>query len=117
MGKRRSDAAAVRLAPFELHERPGLEVVGQQDLERAAAWLGLRQRRQTRLDVLSDRKTRLLAGLLQCDMIDRSQRTALPMCPGDYPRFVPTGLDTQDQASNEDVPDFVGFELGLGLGD
>lgn len=39
------------------------------------------------------------------------------MLPGDDPCFVSTGLDTQDQTPNEDVPHFVGFGLGLGLDD
>gem|GEM_PF-4825976 len=83
----------------------------------AGPLLESRQCWQTLLDGLSYCLSRVRAGLLQRQVFNRTERTALPMLPGDDPRFVPTGLDTQDQASNEDVPHFVGFGLWLGLGD
>lgn len=83
----------------------------------AGPLLDRRQGWQTLLDGLSDGLRRVRSGLLQREVFNRTERTALPMLPGDDPCFMPTGLDTQDQAPDEDVPHFVGFGLGLGLGD
>lgn len=76
-----------------------------------------RQRRQSLLNGLSDGLRRVRPRVFQRQVFNRTERTALPMLPGDDPCLMPAGLDAQDEAPNEDVPHFVGFGLGLRLGD
>lgn len=83
----------------------------------ASPLLDRRQSWQTLLDGLSHCLSRMRPGVFQRQVVNGTERTTFPMLLGDDPRFVPTRLDAQDQTPNEDVPHFVGFWLGLGLGD
>lgn len=47
-------------------------------------------------------------------MSSRSQRTTLPMLPGDDPGFMPAGLHPEQETSHLCVPEFVRAVFRLG---
>lgn len=84
----------------------------EQRLERATFGLGLRERRQSRLNVLSNGLTGLVAGLVECQMFERPQCATFSVRPGDDPCLVSRGLHAKNQTTNLGVPELIGGDLG-----
>ncbi|WP_295557795.1 hypothetical protein [uncultured Stenotrophomonas sp.] len=84
-----SHAARVLTTTLELSNRPGFEVIVEERFESATGRLRLRKRRQSGLNVLSDRLPGLVAGLIQRQMLNRTQGSTLTVRPGHDPSLVP----------------------------
>lgn len=60
------------MTTLELSYRPRFEVVIEQCFKRATGGPGVCERRQSGLNVLSDRLPGLVVGLIKCQMFDRT---------------------------------------------
>lgn len=88
-------------------------MIVEQSFECAASGLGLCERGQSRLNVLSNGLPSLFPGLIKRQVFDRTQGSTLTVRPGHDPCLMPGGLHAKNQTTNLSVPELIGAILGF----